>query len=204
MVFVQAGWRKDASTTNNFGGNAINVNANTLTSAIPARSAFNLRMRLPFWLVPGDLLIAGPLLYVIAPQRLQNMSEQAANGGLIPWQSGISTRVGRFQFVLGREVGVSFYGLDDKDVLLIPRGMATDLAAVQYKSTKLDFPILEYRRQRNFSQAQSSSLMYQLTGGVDIPHGAKLLNEGSGTLPHLRNVWYVGLRILFNYRHYLD
>ena len=35
----------------------------------------------------------------------------AVNGGLIPWQSGQATRVGRFQFVFGRELGVNFYGV---------------------------------------------------------------------------------------------
>ena len=39
------------------------------------------------------------------------MAVTAANGGLIPWQLGWATRFGRFQFVLGREIGATFYGL---------------------------------------------------------------------------------------------
>ena len=39
------------------------------------------------------------------------MAVTAANGGLIPWQLGRATRFGRFQFVLGREIGATFYGL---------------------------------------------------------------------------------------------
>jgi hypothetical protein len=46
------------------------------------------------------------------------MAVVAANGGLIPWQAGIATPVGRFQFILGREVVATFYGyLRDPDAM---------------------------------------------------------------------------------------
>jgi hypothetical protein len=48
------------------------------------------------------------------------MEVGAANGGLIPWQAGVATRFGRFQFVLGREVGLSFYRNGSDHPLLIP------------------------------------------------------------------------------------
>ena len=33
-----------------------------ITAAIPSRSALTARLRMPFWLIPGDLLLALPLL----------------------------------------------------------------------------------------------------------------------------------------------
>ena len=60
---------------------------------------------MPFYLVPGDLLLMSPL-YFFDPEAYSKMAVTASNGGLIPWQLGMSTRIGRFQFVLGRELGV--------------------------------------------------------------------------------------------------
>jgi len=73
---------------------------------------------------------------------------------------------------------------------------------LQYKSTKLDFPILEYRPMRTFSQDQSSSLMIQINAGVDIPSHTKVLVPEGKASPGLKSYWYMGLRILFNWRHY--
>ena len=70
---------------------------------ILGRSAFVVRWRMPFWLIPGDLLAITPVLAFTNPRKLKKMGMQSANGGLIPWQTGIATRVGRFEFVLGRE-----------------------------------------------------------------------------------------------------
>jgi hypothetical protein len=58
------------------------------------------------------------------------MAVTAANGGLIPWQLGWATRFGRFQFVLGREVGVAFYGLQSGDTLLAPSATPGGAASV--------------------------------------------------------------------------
>ena len=64
---------------------------------------------MPFYLIPGDLLFLSPM-YFISPETYTGMAVTASNGGLIPWQAGWATRFGRFQFVLGRELGATFYG----------------------------------------------------------------------------------------------
>jgi hypothetical protein len=75
-------------------------------------------------------------------------------------------------------------------------------ALVNYKSTQLDFPIVEYRPFRTFSLDQSSSLVLQFNFGVDIPHSATaVLPEGAKT-PDLGPVWYVGLKTAFDWRYY--
>jgi hypothetical protein len=76
-------------------------------ATIPGRGALTLRVRAPFWLIPGDIIVAAPVLALVSRKTLEKMAVQAGNGGLIPWQTGIATRIGRFQFVLGREVGVN-------------------------------------------------------------------------------------------------
>ena len=105
LVFAEAGLRQDASTLG--------------AATVPGRGAITARLRVPFWLIPGDLVLAAPVLALSSPQTLQKMAVQAANGGLLPWQAGIATPIGRFQFVLGREVGLSFYRSRRNDPMLI-------------------------------------------------------------------------------------
>ena len=57
-----------------------------------------------------------------------------------------ATRFGRFQFVLGREIGVTFYG----DESLLAPGEPGTLRIIAFKSTYVDLPILEYRPYRAF------------------------------------------------------
>jgi hypothetical protein len=203
LVFLQVGWRQDATTTNKFLNLDPSIATNSLSAAIPGRSAYNVRLRLPFFLIPGDLLVAGPVLAFTSKSALQKMAVTAANGGLIPWQSGLATNIGRFQFVLGREVGVSFYGLGrPKDVFILPTGIGK-ATLLEYRSTKLDFPILEYRPLRTYAQSQSASLMVQLNAGVDMPSRAKVVLPVGDRVPPLKSVWYAGFRLLFNWRTYL-
>jgi hypothetical protein len=95
LIFLEGGVRNDLHAIG--------------SSTIPGRGAITGRLRMPFWLIPGDVALAAPILAFTSPARLQKMAVGAANGGLIPWQAGISTRAGRLQMVLGREVGVSIY-----------------------------------------------------------------------------------------------
>ena len=134
------------------------------------------------------------------------MAVAAGNGGLIPWQSGIATSIGRFQFVLGREIGVSLYGLSKiKDAIALPTKSSPPSAViVDYKSTLLEFPFLEYMPfNRSFSQLQSSSMLVQFSVGVDIPYGATVVQPLGTPLPQLKSVWQIGMRIIFDWRHYL-
>jgi len=61
----------------------------------------------------GEIFLFIALSIIVA-----TMAVQSANGGLIPWQAGIATRIGRFQFVLGGEVGLSFYRHGDDQPFL--------------------------------------------------------------------------------------
>jgi hypothetical protein len=130
------------------------------------------------------------------------MAVTAGLGGLIPWQAGIETGIGRFQFILGREVGVALYGRGEfVDALLIPIN-EDQTALVNFKSTQIDLPILEYRPFRTFSSDQSSSLVFQLNFGVDIPHNESTQLPVGLETPDLKPVWYIGLRAAFDWRYY--
>jgi hypothetical protein len=157
---------------------------------------------MPFYLIPGDLLLLAPL-YFIAPERYEAIAVTAANGGLIPWQSGFATGFGRFQFVLGRELGITFYGVAGKDRVIAPSTTAGGPArVVAYRSTAFDMPVLEYRFYRSFSSNQSSTLLLQLFGAVDIPHSASTVSPPGAPNVDLRDVWSVGIRLVFDWRYY--
>ena len=202
LVFGQIGLHSDASSTNNVidGGGSGGVGG-SLTAAIPSRTGFSARVRMPFYLVPGDLLLMSPL-YFINPEAYSKMAVTASNGGLIPWQLGMSTRIGRFQFVLGRELGVTFHGVGSIDSLIAPPGPGQSISIVDYKSTYYDLPILEYRPFRSFSSNQSSSVIFQLFGGIDVPYGYSTVAPEGATPVKLRRVYSIGLRMVFDWRYY--
>ena len=126
----------------------------------------------------------------------------AANGGLIPWQSGFATGVGRFQFVFGQEIGVIFYGLSSNDRVLAPGAQGGSTRVVDYKSTALDLPILEYRPFGSFASNQSSRLLFQFFTTLDMPHSASVVSPPGAPSVDLRDVWSVGVRLVFDWRYY--
>jgi len=205
LIFLDLGWRQDGSSTMKFGDSPALIEAGQITSAIPGRDAFIIRFRVPFWLIPGDMLLLTPILALTSPEALGKVGVQAVNGGLIPWQVGIATPIGRFQFILGREIGITLYGRgDQKDVLLIPnQGVNKDeTTLITFESTQLNFPIVEYRPFRTFSLDQSSSLVIQLNVGVDIPRNESVIAPEGAAIPELDNVWYIGMRFAFDWRYY--
>jgi len=203
LAFIQLGWRQDSPTTTQFTDPISTLQSSSITATIPGRSAYNLRVRMPFWLFPGDLILAGSILSWASPKTLQRMAVTAGNGGLIPWQSGISTPIGRFQFVLGREVGISFYGRGRiQESLVIPNGARSETLLVGYRSTKWDFPFLEYQPTRTFSNTQSAVLKVQFTLGVDVPSKEAILLPEFADAVVLDEVWYMGMRLVYHWRRY--
>ena len=172
-------------------------------SAMPGRSAYFLRLRLPFYLVPGDLIILGPLLYFTSPKAMNKVVATAGNGGLIPWQMKMNTSAGTIQFVLGREVGISFYGYNSEpDVFLLPVNDQNDEMFYGLHTTQLNFPIVEYRFARSYAARQSADFFLQLHAGIDIPGKRTDLLQSGLPLPAVQNIYFVGLRLVFDYRHY--
>jgi hypothetical protein len=202
LIFLDLGWQQNGASTMKFGETPGSVQAGAITAAIPGRDAWSLRLRLPFWLLPLDMVILSPVLALTSPEALVKVGTQAVNGGLIPWQTGIATSIGRFQFILGREIAVSFYGGGDQKDAIIVAIDAFLMIRRPPRSTQLEFPVVEYRPFRTFSTDQSSSLVIQLQFGVDIPHSASVLAQQGDPVPELQPVWYIGLRTAFDWRYY--
>jgi len=191
LAFAEVGVREDTHATT--------------AATLPARAALTVRMRAPFWLIPGDLLVAGPVLAFTSRRSLRKMAVQAANGGLIPWQAGIATRIGRFQFVLGREVGLSFYHNSSDHPIPFPTPGVPPVNAtlVALNSLQVDFPILEWRLFRTFSLTQSSGLKIQPYVGFDTPTKTSVVSPAGAPTPHLQSIVTGGIRLVFDWRHYV-
>jgi hypothetical protein len=191
LVFVEFGVRDD--------NHAIGA------ASVPGRGAMTARLRMPFWLIPGDVALVAPVLAFTSPAKLQKMLVGAANGGLIPWQAGIATRAGRFQFVLGREVGVSLFrnGNDHKYQMPTPGVPPNNATFVSLNSLQVEFPILEYRLFRNFSVNQSSGLMLQPYIGFDTPTAVTVISPTGAPTPDAHTILTTGVRVVFDWRHYL-
>jgi hypothetical protein len=208
LAFLGLGWRQDGSSTAGIVDDPGTQAYGNLLAAIPGRSAFSARLRIPFYVVPGDLLIAAPILFFVSPETLIKMGATAVNGGLIPWQAGLATSFGRFQFILGREMAVYFFGrTKERDALfnISPDEFGVpSIYILSYRSTQFEFPIVEYRPFSSFETEQRSSLFFQLYGGFDIPQNVEVLSTSSEgkSPPELKTVWYLGVRLLFDWRHY--
>ncbi len=170
---------------------------------IPSRSAISMRVRVPFWLVPGDLVVAAPILALAAPKALDGMVIGAVNGGAIPWQAGFRTPAGRFQFILGREVGLTLYGyLGGPDAVtilpVVPSGYGIPMV-YQMKSIGWEFPVLEGRLLRAFSGKQVSTFVIQTGFGYERTTRVRPIGGVGGTLrPGERYMMF--LRVTFDSR----
>jgi len=57
----------------------------------------------------------------------------------------------------------------------------------------------------SFTTDQTSSLLIQFYGGLDIPHHVDVLLEEGDIAPKelkLDTIWYLGARLVFDWRHY--
>jgi len=208
LLFIDAGYRQDASSsTEVLDFEELRAYGN-IYAAIPGRSAFSARLRLPFYVLPADLLILAPVLFFFDQEALVSVGVSAVNGGLIPWQRGIETSFGRFQFVLGREVAVYLFGRTKTPDALVTYSTGEngieDIFVISYGSTQLEFPIVEYRPFRSFDADQRSSLFIQIYGAADFPHDVVVLESVTGTTipPELETLWSLGIRLVFDWRHY--
>jgi hypothetical protein len=207
LVFLDLGLRLDAASSTPIVEDPEIQRFGAIFAATPSRGAITGRLRVPFWLLPFDLLVMAPFLATTSPGTYTTLATVAGNGGLIPWQAGMATSVGRFQFVLGREVGISFYGyVKSADRFLIPYGdpdpQRADGALASLRSIQLEFPVIEYMPFRTFSSDQSSSLVVQLYGSVDMPTSVSDIFPDDDPPLNLKNVWQVGLRAAFRWRYY--
>jgi hypothetical protein len=203
LVFASLGVRGDTHSSNEQQVSSPALQAAGGVAAVRSRFGISSRLRMPFYLIPGDLLLTAPL-YLLSPETYTGMAVAASNGGLIPWQAGWATRYGRFQFVLGRELGATFYGYGGFENTMVAPGATpgAEPRVVDFKSIFFDLPILEYRPYRAFDTRQSSAVLIQLYTGVEVPkHTAVTWPPGAPGVK-LETIYSIGLRLIFDWRRY--
>jgi hypothetical protein len=202
LVFGSIGLRGDTRSSNTLPVSSPALEAAGGVSAIRSRFGISTRLRMPFYVIPGDLLLASPM-YLFAPTTYTGMAVTASNGGLIPWQSAWATRIGRFQFVLGRELGATFYGYGFENTTIVPGATpGADPRVVDFKSILFDLPILEYRPYRAFDTKQSSAVLIQLFAAADVPQSTKVTWPPGAPGVKLDTVYSIGVRMIFDWRRY--
>lgn len=202
LIFAQLGWRAETPSSGNAAGTLLEDLKGSLGAAIPSRNGPSGRIRMPFYLVPGDLLLLSPL-YLLDREAYTRMAVTAASGGLIPWQRPWNTAIGRFQFVFGRELGVAWLGATEQNQLAAPSDPPGGIGRiVNYRSLSFDLPILEYRPFRSYSGNQSSTILVQAFAGVDVPSDVSIAAPEGAPPVDLRPIYSLGLRLLFDWRYY--
>ncbi len=171
---------------------------------VPARSGVQFRLRLPYWLVPGDLILAAPVLAFTSPRTLEKMGIVAADGGLIPWQTKLATPVGPIQFVVGREVAATLFGYDTKDAYLAsfdtPEGRRFEPIAV--KSIQWEFPVVEYHPFREYGTRYAFATIVQIGAGFDRPIEVENVLRPEQPTPPVKTRYFGFIRLFFDGRRY--
>ena len=156
---------------------------------------------MPFYVVPFDLLLLSPL-YLANPDMYKNICVGAGNGGFVPWQAGWATALGRFQIVLGREVGFTFYGLRGTDEFVAPGDTPGSIHLVGVRSTAI-----------RIAGARAPAIPPVL-GQPELGTAPAAVHRGRHTArrpgrvaigPAERSAaqhWFVGVRLAFDWRYY--
>jgi len=119
---------------------------------IPDRTGFVVRARLPFYAIPGDLLVAA-MLYPVLPAQSRAWIARAAQYGLFGLEQPRFTPVGALQLVLGRELSVRY--------------LASHAGRVA-QAWELEIPIIEFRPRRLLPQDWSAAFTYQAGVSMDL------------------------------------
>ncbi len=172
-----------------------------VVARVPGRDGWLFRYRAPYWVVPGDLLLAGIFVLPFSFQTYLQMAVVAANGGALGLQNHILTPAGALQFMLGRELLVTFYNEEDNFFRFnggSPRDPA-NYTAINFGGLKLDVPVFAYKPFRSFSDTLTSAVTIQVGGTMDFPRGTTVV---TGEEVSLGESYAVYLRVSLENRMY--
>jgi hypothetical protein len=174
---------------------------NQAVPRVPGRTALRLGLRMPYYVIPFDLILLAPALYLVAPSALQSVVFTSAFGGLLTLQRRWSTGIGTFQFMAGREVGLTLwgYGKPNQFIATPTEGPAQ---LVNYQSVELDVPVLEYTPPRAFATTLALAAQIQMGFDVEFTNNATYASSGSPYSGGLGTSWYVYLRVRLDARKY--
>ena len=174
---------------------------NQAVPRVPGRTALRLGLRMPYYVVPFDLILLAPALYLVAPSALQSVVFTSAFGGLLTLQRRWSTGIGTFQFMAGREVGLTLWGYG-KPNQFIATPTAGPAQLVNYQSLELDVPVLEYTPPRAFATTLALAAQIQMGFDVEFTNNASYASSGAPYPGGLGTSWYVYLRVRLDARKY--
>jgi hypothetical protein len=171
---------------------------------VPARTGLRFGMRLPFYVLPGDMLILGPVLALASPSALSAVGVAAANGGLIPYERGFNVGAGTLQVVVGRVVDATFFGYLSEAVLIVPiePTATSDVGVALLKSVQLNFPVLEWTPFRTFATQLVFAAPVQLGFGVELPISSPVVVPTGQPPASLGPSWSIFLRGSFEARYF--
>ncbi len=169
---------------------------------VGSRSALKLSMRMPFYVLPFDLLVIGPVLAFASPQALTEVVFAAAGGGLLPIEHKWETTLGSFQFMAGRELGFTLWGMTGhtNQFIYTPTANSADFKVINYNSLELDVPVFEYVPPRVFATSLALAAILQLGFNVEFPLNPTF-NDGGAPFS-LGPSWNIYLRFRLDARKY--
>jgi hypothetical protein len=169
---------------------------------VPSRTAWKFALRMPYYVLPFDLVLLTPTLMLVAPKALPSVVFASAAGGLLTVQRRLESGIGTFQFMAGREVGLTLWGYTGQDGQFTetPTSDVATWKLVNFKSLELDFPVLEYVPPRVFATTLSLATQFQLGFSVELPQQVAY-RDGSGPYS-LGPSWLVYLRFRLDARKY--
>jgi hypothetical protein len=207
ILFLEAGFQAETAQQNKCGDapGCATVGTAALFPRLPARTGPSFGLRLPFWVIPGDMLILGPVLALASPATLGKVAVEAASGGLIPYERSFNTGAGVFQVVAGREMRVALFGYMTDLLGVLPAGTLPDgssqYAVVQFKSVELSFPVLEWTPFRTFATQLMFAGQVQLGFSVGLPVSTEVLYP-PGIPFSTGSSWAVWIRGVFDGRYF--
>lgn len=207
IAFLEAGFEAETAQKNSCGdapGCAV-IGTAALFPQAPARTGLSLGMRMPFWLIPGDMLLLGPALALASPAALSKVGVEAASGGLVPWQQSFTTGAGIFQVIAGREVRVVLFGYFSDVLAVVPGGTLPDgsnpYVVVKFQSVQLEFPVLEWTPFRTFATQLTFAAQLQLGFTVGLIASQEVLYPVGASFSSGPS-WSIWLRGTFDGRYF--
>jgi hypothetical protein len=168
--------------------------------SVPARTGLSLGLRLPFWIIPGDMLVLGPVLAFASPRTLSKVAVEAASGGHIPYERSFRTSAGIVQVVAGRELRVALFGYVGSPPLAVLPDRTGQYAVLEYKQIQLQFPVVEWTPFRTFANQLTFSTHVQLGFSVGLL-STKVLSPPGASFSS-GNPWQIWLRGVFDGRYF--
>jgi len=175
---------------------------NVAVPRVSSRSALKLSLRMPYYVLPFDLVLLAPIMMLTSPEALQSVVFAAAGGGILPIQRRIATSWGTFQFMAGREVGLTLWGYTGhtNQFIVTPTSDRADVFVVDYNSLEWDFPVFEFVPPRAFANTLALAAEFQLGFSVEFPQKAAIHSTGAPF--SLGPSWNIYLRFRLDARKY--